>query len=314
MAHEHDYSHEGHDHAEMDEEQWQDYLGTFVKAGEICRQAKEKALGIAKPGVKLLDLAEGIEAHINELGGKPAFPVNLSANNRAAHYTPAADDASVVGEKDLLKIDFGVHIDGCLVDNSVTVDFSGENGKLVDAAEEALENALGVMKAGLNTADVGREIEETVRKHGFKPIENLCGHSIMPWQLHAGVEVPNVGNHGGVPLEEGMVYAVEPFVSTGVGRVKDDPTFCEIYSIADPKPVRLPASRKVLELVVEEYQTLPFAKRWLQEVPMLQMAISDLQRQGVLHGYNILQEAPGTLVSQAETSVIVEEDGVKVLV
>jgi methionyl aminopeptidase len=312
MAHEH--SHDGHDHAEVDEEHWAEYLAEFEKAGEICKKAKEKMLTVAKPGVKLIDLAEGIEAHILELGGKPAFPVNLSANNRAAHYTPAADDATVISEKDLLKIDFGVHLDGCIVDNSVTVDFSGENGKLVEAAKEALANALGMMKAGVNTADVGKVIEETVKKRGFKPIENLCGHSIMPWQLHAGVEVPNVGNHGGVPLEEGMVYAVEPFVSTGEGRVKDDPDFCEIYSLSEPKSVRLPASRKVLDLVIEEYQTLPFARRWLQEVPMLSMALSDLQRQGVLHGYNLLREAPGTLISQAETSVIIEEDGVKVLV
>src|SRR3989344_2737528 len=167
MATEHSHaghSHEGHDHEGHDEEGYAEMMANYEKAGEICRKAKEHALAAAKPGVKLLSLAEGIEAKISELGGKPAFPVNLSANNRAAHYTPAADDAATVGEKDVLKIDFGVHIDGCVVDNSVTVDFSGEHGKLVDAAKEALANALGVMKAGVNTAVVGKEIEETVKK------------------------------------------------------------------------------------------------------------------------------------------------------
>lgn len=292
----------------------QERISNYVKAGEVCKKARVKARELSKPGVKLLDLAEQLEAFIREQGGQLAFPVNLSRNHHAAHYTPTADDATVIGEKDLLKVDFGVHSEGFIVDNSITIDFSGENGKLVEAAEQALQNALSVMKAGVNTRMVGGEIEKTIKKFGFKPIENLCGHLLLPWDLHAGVEVPNVGSHGGVALEEGMAYAVEPFASTGEGRVRDDESFCEIYSLAEAKPVRLPASRRVLEIVVEDYKTLPFAKRWLQEVPGAQMAFNDLQRQGVLHAYHLLREASGALVSQAETSVVVEESGVKVLV
>ncbi len=292
----------------------EDAVKHYAKAGEVCKKARLKARELAKPGVKLLELAEQLEAFIREAGGQLAFPVNLSKNNFAAHYTPTADDATVVGEKDLLKIDFGVHSEGFIVDNSISVDFSGENDKLVEAAEQALQNALSVMKAGVNTKAVGEEIEKTIRKFGFKPVENLCGHLLLPWDLHAGVEVPNVASHGGVELEEGSAYAVEPFASTGEGRVRDDDAFLEIYSLAEPRPVRLPASRAVLKLVAEEYKTLPFAKRWLQEVPMLQLALNDLSKQGVLHAYHLLREAPGALVSQAETSVIVEEGGVKVLV
>lgn len=296
----------------------EDYA-TLEKAGAIARKTKEHSREFVKPGMTLLEVAEKLEQYIRHEGkeagveAKPAFPINLSVGSNAAHYTPAADDAAVVGEKDLLKVDIGVRIDGVCSDTAVTLDFSGENGKLVEAAEQALANALSVMKAGVNTREIGREIEKTIKQFGFRPIENLCGHSIEPFVLHAGVEIPNVPV-GGYTLEEGDVFAVEPFATNGGGRVREDASVCEIYSLAEPKPVRLQASRRVMEMVAEEYKTLPFAKRWLAEIPGLQIAVNDLSRQGVIHGYPLLHEKPGALVSQAETDVIVEEDGVKVIV
>lgn len=283
-----------------------------VKAGGIARSAREKAAEWAKPGVKMLDLAEKIEQYIIEQGGKPAFPVNLSVNNSAAHYTPTADDATLVNERDVLKIDLGVHVEGFIVDTAFTIDFSGEQGKLVEAAEEALQTALATMKAGVNAKEVGAAIQTVITARGFKPVENLCGHLLEPWVLHAGSEIPNLPVHG-QELQEGEVYAVEPFATTGQGRVREDGSFCEIYSVVFPKNVRMPASRKVLEIVAEEYRALPFAKRWLQEIPMLQLAVGDLQKQDVLHAYPLLRDVEGSLVAQAETTVEVESDGVKVL-
>src|SRR3989338_2430215 len=116
----------------------------YQLAGGVCSKGRGKARELAKPGVKLLDLAEQLETFLKaqDPGVSLAFPVNLSINNNAAHYTPTADDETLIGEKDILKIDFGVHADGFIVDNSITVDFSGEHGKLVDAAQNALQNAL----------------------------------------------------------------------------------------------------------------------------------------------------------------------------
>lgn len=297
----------------------QEEYETLKKAGVIARKVKEHARQFVKPGMGLLEVAEKLEQYIRHEGkdagveAKPAFPINLSIGNNAAHYTPGADDSTKVGEKDLLKVDIGVRIGGVCSDTAVTLDFSGENGKLVEAAEQALQNALSVMKAGVSTRKIGEEIEKTIEKYGFKPIENLCGHSIEPFVLHAGIEIPNVA-FGNYELEEGDVFAVEPFASTGEGHVREDASVCEIYSLAEPRPVRLQASRQVMEIALEEYKTLPFAKRWLAEIPGLQIAINDLGKQGIIHGYPLLREKPGVLVSQAETDVIVEKDSVKILV
>jgi methionyl aminopeptidase len=305
-------SEEGHEH-HHDEEAEKEAREKLAKSGKIARLAREKGAELAKPGVPLLDIAEKVEAFIREQGGVPAFPVNLSANENAAHSTPSADDKAVVGEKDVLKIDVGVHIDGWLSDTAITVDLSGEWGTLMEASQLALENALSIMKAGTNTKDIGRQIEQTIKSKGYRPVENLCGHSLEPWILHAGAEIPNIES-GGRILEEGEVFAVEPFATNGSGLVHESTADAEIYSVAAAKPVRLPASRKLLGMVMEEYKLLPFAKRWLQEMPSLNLAINDLTRQGVLHAYPILKENSGARVTQAETTVIIEDDGVTVLV
>ena len=64
----------------------------LIKAGEIARTVKEEVKDLIKPGVRLYDIAEFVERRIVELGGKPAFPCNLSLNETAAHYTPYRGD------------------------------------------------------------------------------------------------------------------------------------------------------------------------------------------------------------------------------
>jgi methionyl aminopeptidase len=85
----------------------------------------------------------------------------------------------------------------------------------------------------------------------------------------------------------------------------------EIYSLERERSVRNRQAREVLEHVTEEYRTLPFAARWI-EGSRAEMAISRLARQGVLHGYPVLKEEEGRMVSQAEHTVIVTEDGCEI--
>ncbi|MCX6767755.1 MAG: type II methionyl aminopeptidase [Candidatus Micrarchaeota archaeon] len=287
----------------------------YAEAGRIARQVLSLARKKAAVGLGLLELAEELEKETVRLGGGVAFPANLSLNEEAAHRTAAIGDARAIGEKDVIKIDVGVHADGFVADCAFTLDFSGQHGKLVEASEEALENALAVMRAGAPVRRVGGEIQKTIAAKGFKPVENLCGHSLEQYVLHAGMEIPNVAR-GEYVLEEGDVFAVEPFATTGKGRVVEG-AFCEIFSIEEEKPVRLPNSRKLLEFVSSEYKGLPFARRWLTGVvaqPFLDLALADLFKQGILVKYPVLCDEGRGAVSQAETTVVVEQDSVKVMV
>ncbi|MEM4254925.1 MAG: type II methionyl aminopeptidase [Candidatus Norongarragalinales archaeon] len=288
-------------------------LKNYLQAARVHEAAQETARSVVKEGAGVLAAANAIEKEIVDSGGKPAFPVNISFDSEAAHNTPVVGDKRVFA-REVVKVDIGVHVAGCIIDSGFTMDLGGEQGKLVEASEQALKDALSVMRAGAKAKEVGAVIEKTIRNKGFKPVENLSGHLLEPYNLHAGVEVPNVAKGGEHVFEEGEVFAVEPFASTGAGFVSDGPAPAEIFSIIALKNVRMQRSREFLHKVFEERQLLPFAKRWFAEEKMLDFTLRDLARQGVLHDYPVLVDEGKGLVSQAESTVIIEKDSVRVLV
>lgn len=284
----------------------------ILRAGEIAKKVKEYAKTIVKPGVPLLEIAEKIEADIIKHGGKPAFPVNLSINNIAAHYTPTHDDKTLA--HGLLKVDFGVHIDGWTADNAFSVDLenSPENKKLIEASKKALEHALKKIKVGIKSNDLGGEIEKIIESHGFSPIINLSGHSMDEYELHAGVTIPNIDDERPIVLKEGL-YAVEPFTTTGSGRVHDGKP-SGIYYLKNEKNVRSPIAREVLKYVINEYKTLPFCSRWIVKKlgTKALLGLSELEKNGNLHNFPQLVEVNGSKVSQSENTILVEKDKVTV--
>ncbi|MBI4361374.1 type II methionyl aminopeptidase [Candidatus Micrarchaeota archaeon] len=288
----------------------------YLEAARVAASVREIAEDFVKPGVKLLDAAEKIESEIQSQGAFMGFQACLSLNEAAAHDTPAMNDGRVLKDSDVVKVDFGVHVEGCIIDQAFTFNASNEHEKLVSASKQALDDALSVMRAGKTVKDVGQAISDAITKAGFRPIENLCGHSLAPWVVHAGVSVPNVPV-GDYVLKEDDVFAVEPFATNGAGRVEDG-SVTEIYALVDDRGARLPQSRNALQWIHEQRQTLPFAKRHLLPVlrseASVNLAVRDLLRQGILREYPILNEVNAGMVSQAETTVIVEKDSVRVLV
>ena len=134
-------------------------MDEYVKAGQIAREAKEYAKPLIKPGVKLLELADNIENFIKTSGGEIAFPVNLSLNEIAAHHVPAWNETLTLGGKDILKVDIGVHINGYIADTAFTVSFNPEYHNLIKASQEALDNAIKIIKPGVTLAEIGKTIQ-----------------------------------------------------------------------------------------------------------------------------------------------------------
>ena len=288
----------------MDEE----ILEKYRKAGVILKEVRENAVPRVKKGAKLLDVANEIEAEIVSKGGLPAFPVNISVNSEAAHDTPGIDDERVFGD-DIVKVDIGVHIDGYIADTAVTVDLSN-NPDLVKASRTALEEAIKLVKAGVNTQELGTVIEETIDGFGFKPIYNLTGHGLERFVQHSEPAIPNKRIGQGVELHAGQVIAIEPFATDGIGIVVEG-SLMEIFGVTKVKPVRMPYEREVLK-AIEGYHGLPFAARWLSNVKFLDKALTSLMRQGIIHGYPVLVEHQQGMVSQAEHTMIVTEDGCEI--
>ena len=283
----------------------------IIKAGEIAKQVVAYAKPLIKKDASLLEIAEKIESKILELGGQPAFPVNLSINEIAAHYTPSHNDETLA--HGLLKVDFGIHINGWIADTAFSVDLedSEENKKLIEASEKALEKALALIKEKgpeTTTGEIGKTVEESIESDGFSPITNLTGHSMEEYDLHAGISIPNISNHQPTKLEKGL-YAIEPFTTSGSGRVKDGKP-SEIYMLTEAKTPRSPLAREILNYIIEKYQALPFCSRELIKKfgPTATIAIKQLVDNGSFHNFPQLVEVSGKPVAQSEHTVLIDKE------
>src|SRR3989339_515922 len=210
------------------------------KAGKIAKEVKDYAKSFIKKDMSLLEIAEKIENKIIELGGKMAFPTNLSINEIAAHYTPAHND-------------------------------------------------------------------ETIESYGFSPIINLSGHEMKQYELHAGITIPNFDDNKNTIITKGL-YAIEPFASTGNGKIHDG-KLSEIYMVINSKNVRSPIAREMLDFILEEYQTLPFCSRWLVKKfgTKALIGLSQLTQNENLHRFSQLVESNDAKVSQAENTILIDE-------
>jgi methionyl aminopeptidase len=289
----------------------------YTKAGNVLGKAIALARTLVKPNESMLECAEKIESKISSLGAKPAFPVNLSVNEEAAHRTPDANEQTVFGEQDVVKVDIGVHVEGCIADAAFTVDLSGEHAKLVEASEHALKMALEAARKHSTLGEIGSVIEKTIRSAGYVPIQNLGGHGLGDYDAHAPPHILNIAKDDSRTLEIGRAYAIEPFASTGSGFVRESGQ-ANIFSIEKLRSVRNTHARSILKFVLEEYKTLPFAERWLHAKMklsefQLKVGLRALLREKCLRAYPVLKEEPGTTVSQSENSFIVTEKGITVL-
>jgi methionyl aminopeptidase len=278
------------------------------EAGEILAQVREEAADRVDVGVSHLEVAEFAEERIRELGGEPAFPVNISIDHEAAHATPSIDDDETFG-KEMVNLDIGVHIDGWLADTAITVDLSG-NDDLAAASAGALDAALDVVEDGVSTGEIGAAIEEVIDGYGFNPVVNLTGHGLGHWEQHTSPNIPNREVSQGSTLEAGDVVAIEPFATDGSGKVTEGADE-EIFALEREGTVRNRQARQALEQITEEFKTLPFATRWIDS-PRAEMSLRRLKSQNIVHGYPVLQEDEGALVSQKEHTVIVTRDGCEV--
>ena len=286
----------------------------YRKAGEIAREVLEEGLKRIKPEVKLLEVAEFVENMIKERGAKPAFPCNISINEIAAHYSPTAWDERTFEKGELVKLDIGVHVNGYIADTAKSIDLGNENKEPIKASEEALKNAIDMIKPGVKTSEVGEVIEDTIKSFGFVPISNLTGHQLQRWQLHGGMFIPNIRVRHGEEIKEGDVLAIEPFATTGAGRVVDDNNAIIFRYIRD-RPLRMKEARAILQYAKKNFNTLPFAERWISNlVPRFKLgqALRQLIYSKAIHAYHILKEKDRGIVSQAEHTVIVTEDGCEV--
>lgn len=288
----------------------------YKSAGEIAAAARRYGLELVKPDARYVEVADLIEDKIIELGGQLAFPVNISVNETAAHYTPRVDDSLVFKKGDVVKLDLGAHIDGYIADTAATVEVdSSEYARLIHASEDALAAGVNALKPAVSINNVSRVIEQTITSADFNVVDNLTGHSLDRYVLHAGLSVPNVSGKASesmVPMVDDVV-AIEPFATDGAGHVVHGDSSNIFRYIGPPRFRRDYKLMKTVDNIKKRFNTLPFAGRWCTDfIPNTGFMLKKLVHRGCIKEYPQLIDAEDGVVSQAEHTVIVHEDGCEV--
>jgi methionyl aminopeptidase len=285
----------------------------WIKAGRIASEAREYGLSLMKENIKVIDILDKIEKFIEEKKAKCAFPPQISINQIAAHYTSPIQDETIIKEGDIAKLDIGVHINGCIADTAKTIEIKTKNNQnLIKASEEALNEAIKIVKPGTELREIGKKINETITKYGFKPVKNLSGHEIKEYNIHAGITIPNFDNGDKTKLKEGQIIALEPFATTEDGFVKEGKP-SRIYRLAQLKQPRDKTSREIIEYIYENFKTLPFTERQLLKkfnITQIRLNLPKLEKENYIYQYPMLPEATNGLVSQAEHTIIVKKESI----
>ncbi len=289
----------------------------YKTAGKIVREVKPIVQSAVKPGVTFLEICDLVKHEVESRGGRLAFPTGIGVNEVTAHYAPQDGDESAFKEEDLVKVDFGVHVEGYVADTSVSVTFNPDFNLLLEATERALEVAIATARREPRTGEIGREIHREAARFGFKTIENLTGHTVDRYTVHAGKSIPNLYMAGMQPLKTGDVFAIEPFLTLGsaAGYVVDAPAQT-IFSMVARKKTGVSELDAFADRIWSERKTLPFTPRWYTaefgkgRLPGL---VSKLLAKRILRGYPTLVEASGKPVAQFEHTMSLSEDGLVVL-
>ncbi|KAB8269990.1 peptidase [Aspergillus minisclerotigenes] len=302
-----------------------DFLQEYRQGAEVHRQVRQYAQKTIKPGQTLTEIAEGIEESVRALTGHQGleegdnlkggmgFPCGLSINHCAAHYTPNAGNKMVLQQGDVMKVDFGAHINGRIVDSAFTVAFDPVYDPLLEAVKDATNT--GIREAGIDVrmSDIGAAIQEAMESyevelngtmHPVKCIRNLNGHNIDQHVIHGGKSVPIVKGGDQTKMEEGEVFAIETFGSTGKGYVREDmeTSHYALVPNASPVPLRLSSAKNLLNVINKNFGTLPFCRRYLDRLGQDKylLGLNNLVSSGIVQDYPPLCDIKGSYTAQYE--------------
>lgn len=304
------------------------------QAAEVHRQVRKYAQSFIRPGMTMLEICQRLEKKTFELvGTNPdwsnylqygyGFPTGCSLNHVAAHYTPNYGDKTVLTANDICKLDFGVHVNGRIVDSAFTIAFDPIYDPLIQATQEAT-NA-GIKAAGIDArfGEIGEIIQETIESFEFidksgkaaipiKPCRNLNGHSIERYRIHGGQSVPIVkkSDFANERMQENTCYAIETFATTGKGYVVEDGEcshYMKVFDAVDQvkPPLRMKGAKQLLQAIDKQFSTLPFCRRWLDDIGETRhlLTLKNLVDNGLIQDYPPLVDVKGSFTSQMEHTI-----------
>jgi methionyl aminopeptidase len=285
-------------------------LRAYAASGEIVKAVKGELRARMHAGAGLLELARFVEDEIVRLGGRPAFPCNISVNEIASHSTPRPDDRRTLAKGDLVKFDLGAIVDGYIADSAVTLAVETDDcTHLIQATEQALADALATVRPGITVGEIGRVIEASARKNDCRVLKGLYGHNLERDCLHGGLTIPNYDDGSRKKIREWDVIAIEPFLTPGSGEILRQ-NGGDIFQLVRRSAFFLEErEKKLLSHIERNYNGFPFARRWLPDPD----ALDRLANGSIAMEFPMLVEKDGARVAHAEHTAIVSGDGCTII-
>ncbi|KAH7648596.1 methionine aminopeptidase [Cryptosporidium bovis] len=308
------------------EENYVPDYSSLRRAAEVHKQVRKYMQSVVKPGIKLMDLCNTLEEKTKELVSADGlnsgwgFPTGCSLNHCAAHYTPNPGDNTVLTENDICKLDFGVQVNGMIIDCAFSIAFKDHFDPLIQSTIDGTNTGLKLAGIDAIFSEISSGIQEVIESYEFeykgrtypiKAIKNLNGHSILPYQIHGGKSLPIVATTDNTRMEENEVYAIETFASTGRGYVTegfDCSHYMKYYDnpFINESGLRLKSARTLLTGINNHFGTLAFCRKWLEQLGFEKhaLALKYLVDAEIVRPYPPLNDVVGSFTSQTEHTVI----------
>lgn len=307
------------------------------KAGQVHKEIVAELEKSLCGETKLYDIANHIEKSIENAGFEVAFPTGVSVNECAAHWTPnpnSKDMSVVLKDSDIIKIDFGVHKDGNIIDGAFSWTNNPELVPLINVAKEANQRAIKLAGVDAILGEIGQEIQEIITNsevtinnevYPLKSIQNLCGHNIDKYMIHSGKAVPNIKIEYPMRMEENEVFAIEPFPTTGSG-IAANPQKIEcshfMFDYTIPKKQMKKNIYKCNEQEKQLYQNIKsnfgklcFCPRFMKNknIEYAHKTLKALVQKQIIQEYEPLYDVKGSRVSQFEKTIYIHPHKVEIL-
>ncbi|KAM5351106.1 hypothetical protein ACJ41O_003829 [Fusarium nematophilum] len=316
------------------------FLNDYRKAAEVHRQVRHWVQDTVKPGQTLLEIATGIEDGVRALLGNAGlepgdglkagmgFPTGLSLNHETAHYTPNPGQKDVVLKReDVMKVDYGVHINGWIVDSAFTMSFDPTYDNLLAAVKDSTESGIRTSGIDVRICDVSAAIQEAMesyeveirgKTYPVKPVRNICAHNIQHYRIHGGKSIPFLKNNDQTKMEEGEIFAIETFGTTGRGILLDDVGVYGYKLDHDaPRQVNLPfaSANRLHKVIKENFGNIVFCRRYLERlgVERYLAGLNCLVSNGIVESYQQLTDVKGSYSAQFEHTVLLRESTKEIL-
>lgn len=252
----------------------------YIQLGKLHNEIKFAVNNFIQIGTKIINIRHFIESEIRKRNVNSAFPVGININNMVAHFSPFVDDTQIINNGDLVTIDFGVELDGCIIDSAFTKEIETFNHtNLIESSRLAVLEGIRNMKPHKKFEDVGEQIYNLVRSREHYVVKELSGHLIGKYKVHAGKSVPCYKKHNYQndidkythDINVGEVYAIEVFTTYNPQRLKSDIKTENISHFSVNTDMRfsdLPnkdLQMKFLKLI-QQFKTIPFHKEELNKI------------------------------------------------